>query len=147
MGSLFCILFSIQFILYAHAMEHNSWDVKSWVICYDNWRQSPINEVSQIFFLIHRKHTRPPSANERCLNIIWPYNMQILYNTGRIPFNNMVNFNPSMISKLMLSTVWGEVTYPFTNFNGCPFDVREWISNIITYLINDIICYPCLRQS
>ena len=36
------------------------------------------------------------------------------------------NFNPSMDK---ISKVWGEITDPFPNFNGCTAEVWEWISN------------------
>ena len=33
------------------------------------------------------------------------------------------NFNPSMDSIYMPGKVWGEITYPFLNFNGCTVEV------------------------
>ena len=32
----------------------------------------------------------------------------------------------------MPSKVWGEITYPFPNFNGCTVELWEWISNSIS---------------
>ena len=41
------------------------------------------------------------------------------------------NFIPSIISKQMPSKVWGEITYPFPNFNGKSIEVWEWIINLL----------------
>ena len=40
--------------------------------------------------------------------------------------------------------MWGDITYPFLNFNGGAVEVREWISNFMPYIIMDIITYPRL---
>ena len=40
---------------------------------------------------------------------------------------------------------WGEITYPFPNFNGCTVEVWEWISNFIPHYIMDVITYLCLK--
>ena len=42
----------------------------------------------------------------------------------------------------MHSKVPGEITYPFTNFNGTTIEVWEWISNVILHLMMDLITYP-----
>ena len=39
--------------------------------------------------------------------------------------------------------LWDEITYPFSNFNGCTVEVWEWISNFIPYFISVVITYPC----
>ena len=36
------------------------------------------------------------------------------------------------ISNHMLSKVWDEITYSFSNFNGATVEVWEWISNLIS---------------
>ena len=51
--------------------------------------------------------------------------------------------NPGMINNLMPRKVWGEMTYPFPNFNGGTFRVCEWISNFIPHF--DVFIYPSLR--
>ena len=38
--------------------------------------------------------------------------------------------------------VWGEINYPFPNFNGTAVEVWEWISNFIPYFVIDVIIYP-----
>ena len=38
--------------------------------------------------------------------------------------------------------MWGEITYPFPNFNGVAIEVWEWISNFISHLIGLVITYP-----
>ena len=38
---------------------------------------------------------------------------------------------------------WDEITYSFSNVNGCIIEVWEWISNFIPHFIMDIITYPC----
>ena len=47
----------------------------------------------------------------------------------------------------MSGKAWGEITYPFPNFNGSTVEVWEWISNFITHFIMDVITYPCLDSS
>ena len=44
---------------------------------------------------------------------------------------------------------WGEISYPFPNFNGCTNEVWEWISNFISHFTGHVISYPCwdLSQS
>ena len=41
--------------------------------------------------------------------------------------------------------VWDEITYPFLNVNGCPVEVKEWISNFSPHFEMDVITYiyPC----
>ena len=39
--------------------------------------------------------------------------------------------------------MWGEITYPFPNFNGCTIELWEWISNCIPHFIGHVISYPC----
>ena len=34
---------------------------------------------------------------------------------------------PAFISNHMLSEMWDDITYPFSNFNGCTIKVWEWI--------------------
>ena len=42
--------------------------------------------------------------------------------------------------------VWGEIIYPFPNFNG-DIEVWEWISNFIPNITGQVIIYPCWDQS
>ena len=51
---------------------------------------------------------------------------------------------PAWISNHMPSKVWGEITYPFSNFNGCTVAVWKGISYCIPHFIKDVIAYPCL---
>ena len=48
---------------------------------------------------------------------------------------------PSWVSNHMPSKVWGEIAYPFRNFNGytISMEVWEWISNSIPYFMMDEI--------
>ena len=43
----------------------------------------------------------------------------------------------------MSSEVWDEITYPFPNFNGYTIEVWEWVSNIISHFLIDVVIYPC----
>ena len=36
----------------------------------------------------------------------------------------------------------GEITFPFTNFNGCIVEVWDWIGNFIPHFIMDVITDP-----
>ena len=37
----------------------------------------------------------------------------------------------------------GEIAYPFWNFNGVTFEVKEWISNLISNLTVHVFTYWC----
>ena len=39
--------------------------------------------------------------------------------------------------------MWGEITYPYPNFNGCTVEVWEWKSNLISHFTGLVITYPC----
>ena len=43
--------------------------------------------------------------------------------------------------------MWIEFTYPFPNFNGCPVEVCEWISNFTPRFTGYVITYPCWDYS
>ena len=47
------------------------------------------------------------------------------------------------ISNYIQYKVWGEITYPFPDFNGCTVEVWEWISNFIPHFTEHVITYPC----
>ena len=47
------------------------------------------------------------------------------------------------LSDHLPNKVWNETTYPFTNFNDCTIEVLEWISNLISHFIMDVLSYPC----
>ena len=38
--------------------------------------------------------------------------------------------------------MWGEITYPFTNFNDAIVQVWEWISNFVPHITGNVITYP-----
>ena len=44
----------------------------------------------------------------------------------------------------MPSKVWGQITYPFPNFNRWSVEVWEWISNFIAHFIINVIIHPIL---
>ena len=46
----------------------------------------------------------------------------------------------------MLSKVWGEITYPFINFNGATLETKEWISNVNPHFTEHVITYPYWDQ-
>ena len=50
---------------------------------------------------------------------------------------------PLWVSNYMLSKVWGEIPYPFPNFNGATVEVGEWISNSFPHIKMCVITYPC----
>ena len=43
--------------------------------------------------------------------------------------------------------VWVEITYPFSNFNGCTVEVWEWIIIFFSHFIMGVIPYPCQNLS
>ena len=46
---------------------------------------------------------------------------------------------PAWISNHMPTKVWGEITYPFPNFNGATVEVWKWICIFIPHFIMDMI--------
>ena len=42
---------------------------------------------------------------------------------------------PALISNYVHYNMWGEITYPFPNFNGYTVEVWEWISNLSHVLL------------
>ena len=54
---------------------------------------------------------------------------------------------PAWISNYIHYKVWGEITYPFPNFNGATVEVWEWISNFIPHFSGHVISYPRWGQS
>ena len=44
----------------------------------------------------------------------------------------------SWISNYVPGKVWGEITYPFLNFNGTTVEVYEWISNFIPHISGQV---------
>ena len=49
---------------------------------------------------------------------------------------------PTWISNHILSNVWDEITYRFSNFNGATVEVWEWICNFIPLFMMDVITCP-----
>ena len=47
------------------------------------------------------------------------------------------------ISNYIHYDVWGGITYPFPNFNGCTIEVWEWMINFVQHFIGNVISYPC----
>ena len=43
--------------------------------------------------------------------------------------------------------LWDEITYPFPNFNGCPVEVYEWISNLIPHFTGHVVNYSYWEYS
>ena len=79
--------------------------------------------------------------------VIWNY--RDLYNGfvyyvlfSRLVYQHGITLIPAWISNHRLTTVWGENTYPFPNFNGSTVEVWEGISNLIPRFIMDVITYP-----
>ena len=52
-----------------------------------------------------------------------------------------INFYRS--TDYMPSNVWGEIIYPFPNFNCCTVEVWAWISSFTLNLTGHVISYPC----
>ena len=49
---------------------------------------------------------------------------------------NGLTLTPAWMSNYIQQKVWDEITYPFTNFNGCTAEVWEWILNLIPYFLS-----------
>ena len=43
------------------------------------------------------------------------------------------------ISKYIQYNVWDEITYPFSNFNGCTVEVWEWIRFVILHFTGYVV--------
>ena len=53
-----------------------------------------------------------------------------------------INIIPARINNYIYYNVWGEITFPFPNFNGATVEVWEWISNFILHFIMDLVIHP-----
>ena len=53
-----------------------------------------------------------------------------------------INLIPTWISSYIHYKVWGEIIYPFLNFNGATVDVWEWISNFIRRFTGNVTSCP-----
>ena len=53
-----------------------------------------------------------------------------------------LNLIPAWISYHMPRKVWDEITYSFTNFNGCTVEVWKWVSDFIPRFIMNVITCP-----
>ena len=62
-----------------------------------------------------------------------------MYVTSSLFYLHSLTLISTWISNHMPSKVWGEITYPFLNFNGTTIEVYEWISNFIPHFIVDVI--------
>ena len=62
------------------------------------------------------------------------------------PFLTWLTLILEWISNHIHYKVWNEITYmyPFPNFHGATVEVWEWISNLISQFIMDVITYSCL---
>ena len=67
---------------------------------------------------------------------------RILFHQGPFHKHRLILI-PSWISNHMPCKVWGEITYPFQNFNGFAIEVLEWKSNFFTDFTGSVITYPC----
>ena len=77
-----------------------------------------------------------------------PVTASVKYSSTRDPFNqHWVTLIPSWISDYIHFKVWGEINYPFPNFNGATVEVWEWISNFIPHFTWHVITHPCWDQS
>ena len=72
----------------------------------------------------------------------WTSNMSLSH-TWDTFYEHGLTLVSAWIGNHMPSKVWGEITYPFLNFNGAAIEVCEWISNFIPHFIMDVITYPC----
>ena len=62
-------------------------------------------------------------------------------------YQHCLTLIPARISNYTIYKVWGEITYPFSNLNGCTVEVWEWIINLIPHFTWYVITYPCLDLS
>ena len=51
--------------------------------------------------------------------------------------------HPAWLSIYMNYNVWGELTYPFPNFDSATVEVWEWVNNFISHFSEHVITYPC----
>ena len=43
--------------------------------------------------------------------------------------------------------MWGDITFPFQNFNNFAVEVCEWIMDFIQQFAMDVISYPCWDET
>ena len=88
---------------------------------------------------------KPTKYSTKC---IWKHRLQrvsqyvpaLLKLTSRGPFYEQgLIWIPSWISNYIHDKVWGEITYPFSNFNSCLAEVWKWISDFIPHFTGNVI--------
>ena len=61
----------------------------------------------------------------------------------KLPYRVCIPLCGAWTSNHIHYKVWGEITYPFPNFNGAAVEVWEWKSNFIPHFTRHVITYPC----
>ena len=88
-----------------------------------------IHQIRGIFSLITalfvQIHLRVQSKENNKTRYYWP--------TWGPFYWHVLNFCSTRIGNHMSSKIWGEITYPFPNCNGCTLEIWEWISNLISH--------------
>ena len=83
------------------------------------------------------------------LTILWFVSLGSVYTPSGAPLLTWFNLNPSTLSNHVPNKVWYEITYPFTNFNGCrdkQFNPTHYLSILRLKLIH-ISKTPCVIKS
>ena len=66
--------------------------------------------------------------------------------TGRGSFHKHgLTLIPVWINHYIHYMMWGEITYPFLNFNGATVEVQEWLNKFIPHFTWHVIIYSCSR--
>ena len=67
--------------------------------------------------------------------------MKDITSTWETFYSHGLTLIPAWKSNHTPSNVWGEISYPFPNFNGATVEVWDWMSNFIPQLTAHIIAY------
>ena len=95
---------------------------------------APKQEGVLLYWKIPDRHRTSYWRYTRCTFV---HDVHILWDILHCFFVEVVSSVAWWISNNIHYKVWGEITYPFVNFNGRTIEVWEWISNSIHNL-------PCM---
>ena len=77
-------------------------------------------------------------------NAVYSYNYSLAHKVSRIPIWFIgLTLIPTWIRIYTHYIVWGEITYPYPNYNGETVKVWEMISNLISHFTEYVITCPC----
>ena len=103
------------------------------------WYQDRIEIDASFSVMAVTTQTPKWHHNLGCASVVVTFG-SLWYHDRKLYINSFI---PAWISNHIHYKLWDEITYPFSNFNGCTVDVWELINNFIPQFAVWVIIYPC----